>query len=71
MKYSSFKQKLLIIGVIPIMLLGALIGYYSFNYAKNIVTNAQKDVIADTVYRIDVNLNRRTRLDCFRNLLPW
>lgn len=61
MKYLSFKQKLLIIGVIPVMILGALIGYFSFNYAKDIVTNAQKEVIADTVYRIDVNLNMKVR----------
>ena len=61
MKYLSFKQKLLLFGVIPVVLLGALIGYLSFNYAKNIVTNAQKEVIADTVYRIDVNLNMKVR----------
>lgn len=61
MKYLSFKQKLLLFGVIPVMILGALIGYFSFNYAKDIVTNAQKEVIADTVYRIDVNLNMKVR----------
>ena len=61
MKYLSFKQKLLLFGVIPVVILGALIGYLSFNYAKNIVTNAQKEVIADTVYRIDVNLNMKVR----------
>ena len=61
MKYLSFKQKLLLMGVIPVMILGALIGYFSFNSAKNIVTNAQKEVIADTVYRIDVNLNMKVR----------
>ncbi len=61
MKYLSFKQKLLLIGVIPVMILGALIGFLSYNDAKNIVTNAQKEVIADTVYRIDVNLNMKVR----------
>ena len=61
MKYLSFRQKLLLIGVIPVMILGILIGYLSFNDAKKIVTNAQKDVIADTVYRIDVNLNMKVR----------
>ena len=61
MKYLSFRQKLLLIGVIPVMILGVLIGYLSFNDAKNIVTNAQREVIADTVYRIDVNLNMKVR----------
>ena len=61
MKCLSFKQKLLLFGVIPVVILGALIGYFTFNYAEDIVTNAQKEVIADTVYRIDVNLNMKVR----------
>ena len=61
MKHLSFKQKLIIIGVIPIMIIVALIGYFTFRYAEDIVTNAQKEVIADTVYRIDVNLNMKVR----------
>ncbi len=61
MKNLSFKQKLLLIGVIPVMILGVLIGFLTYNDAKNIVTNAQKEVIADTVYRIDVNLNMKVR----------
>jgi len=61
MRYLSFKQKLILIGVIPIIILGVLIGSFTYHDAKNIVTNSHKAVIADTVYRIDVNLNTRVR----------
>lgn len=61
MKNMSFRQKLFLIGVIPVMILGVLIGYLSFNQAENIVTKAHKEVVADTVYRIDGNLNSKVR----------
>lgn len=61
MKYLSFKQKLFLMGVIPIVTLGLLIGSFTFQDAKRIVTNSHKAVIADTVYRIDMNMNLKVR----------
>ncbi|WP_312941832.1 sensor histidine kinase [Oscillibacter sp.] len=57
----SFKQKLILMGVIPIVLLGSLMGWLSFRHARDTVIASQKGVVADTVYRIDVNLNTKVR----------
>lgn len=61
MRHMSFKQKLLIIGIIPIVVLGSLIGYLSYSHARNTVIASQKGVVADTVYRTDMNLSTKAR----------
>lgn len=60
-KHMSFKQKLLIIGMVPIVVLGTLMGYLSYTHARNTVIASQKGVVADTAYRTDMNLNTKVR----------
>lgn len=61
MRWLSFRRKLLIIGVAPVMILGILIGVLLYGQANEIVSNAQKKVVADTINRIDINLNAKVR----------
>jgi len=61
LKHISFRLRLFVIGVVPIIALGYMIGYLSYCHARDTVTASQKGVVADTVYRTDVNLNTKAR----------
>lgn len=40
-----------------VIILGLSVGYYSYNYALNMVTDNKKNEMADTINRIDININ--------------
>jgi two-component system sensor histidine kinase YesM len=61
MKKLTFGMKLTLIFVITFVILGALIGYYSYSDASNIVMKNKKSEMADTINRIDININVKVR----------
>ena len=65
-KQISFWKKLLIMGAIPLALLGAVIGVMSFIKADKVVKESEKRVLSDTINRIDININVKARqIDSF------
>lgn len=61
MKWFTFRSKLLLLGLVPVLVLGILIGVLLFSQSKNIISDSQKAVVADTINRIDINLNAKVR----------
>lgn len=57
----SFWKKLLIMGAIPLALLGVVIGALSYTKADRVVRQSEKRVLSDTINRIDVSLNVKVR----------
>lgn len=60
-KNLSFWKKLLIMGAVPIALLGVVIGVLSYQKADSVVRQSEKRVLSDTINRIDVSLNSKVR----------
>ena len=58
---KSFQLKLIFIFLAAAIALGALIGVFSHSHSKNIVMANKKKEMADTVNRIDININVRVR----------
>jgi hypothetical protein len=58
----SFWKKLLIMGVVPLALLGVIVGMLSFAKADRVVKESEKRVLSDTINRIDVSINVKARL---------
>ncbi len=58
---KSFQLKLIVIFLAAAIVLGALIGVFSYSHSKNIVVANKKKEMADTVNRIDININVRVR----------
>lgn len=58
---KSFQLKLIVIFLTATIALGALIGVFSYTHSKNIVVANKKKEMADTVNRIDININVRVR----------
>ncbi len=57
----SFWKKMLIMGAIPLALLGLVIGVLSYQKADKVVRQSEKRVLSDTINRIDVSLNVKVR----------
>ena len=57
----SFWKKLLIMGAIPLALLGVVIGALSYSKADRVVRQSEKRVLSDTINRIDISLNAKVR----------
>ncbi len=57
----SFRIKLISIFLIAAVILGALIGMLTYSHSKRIVMENKKKEMADTVNRIDININVRVR----------
>lgn len=62
MKLISFKNKLIFIFTLMIIIYGVIIAAYSYNHAKNSVVTLQKEEIRDNVNRIDININTKIRM---------
>ncbi len=60
-KNISFWKKLLLMGAIPLALLGVVVGALSYSKADTVVRQSEKRVLADTINRIDVSLNAKVR----------
>jgi two-component system sensor histidine kinase YesM len=60
-KNISFWKKLLIMGAIPLALLGVVIGVLSYQKADKVVRQSEKRVLSDTINRIDISLNVKVR----------
>jgi two-component system sensor histidine kinase YesM len=61
MKHLSFRIKLICIFLVAAVMLGALIGILTYSHSKRIVVENKKKEMADTVNRIDININVRVR----------
>lgn len=61
MKRITFRTKLILIFVVTVIFQGALIGFYSYSDAKDIVMKNKKSEMADTINRIDININVKVR----------
>ncbi|MEL7607881.1 MAG: sensor histidine kinase [Bacillota bacterium] len=61
MKHLSFRIKVISIFLIAAVTLGAIIGLISYSHSKRIVVENKKKEMADTVNRIDININLRVR----------
>ncbi|WP_180951159.1 sensor histidine kinase [Marasmitruncus massiliensis] len=57
----SFRAKLILIFIVVAIVQGTLIGYYSHQYASEIVMSNKKSDMADLVNRIDININDKVR----------
>lgn len=57
----SFRIKLISIFLLASVILGALIGMLTYSHSKRIVVENKKKEMADTVNRIDININVRVR----------
>lgn len=53
----SVRKKLMLLLAGIVIVLGLSVGYYSYDYALNMVTNHKKNEMADTINRIDININ--------------
>lgn len=53
----SVRKKLMLILAGIVIVLGLFIGYCSYEYALNMVTENKKSEMADTINRIDININ--------------
>lgn len=53
----SVRKKLMLILAGIVIILGLSVGYCSYEYALNMVTDNKKSEMADTVNRIDININ--------------
>lgn len=53
----SVRKKLMLILADIVIILGLSVGYCSYEYALNMVTDNKKSEMADTVNRIDININ--------------
>jgi len=58
----SFWKKLLIMGVVPLALLGVTVGALSYIKADRVVKESEKRVLSDTINRIDISINVKARL---------
>lgn len=61
MRRVTFRIKLIFIFVAAVIIQGALIGFYSYSDAKDIVMKNKKGEMADTINRIDININVKVR----------
>jgi len=61
MKKLTFRVKLIFIFVVTIIIQGTLIGFYSYSDARDIVMKNKKSEMADTINRIDININVKVR----------
>lgn len=53
----TLRKKLILAFTVLIVLLGSWIGYFSYQDAKNIVYANKKSEMADTINRIDIDIN--------------
>lgn len=61
MRRITFRTKLIIIFVVSVIIQGAFIGFYSYRDAKDMVMKNKKGEMADTINRIDININVKVR----------
>ena len=57
----SIRQSLLFFALVLVLILGSTIGTLTYTRAGAIVSESQRGVIADTINRIDINLNTKVR----------
>jgi len=60
-KNMRFWKKLVLIGIIPLLIMGVLIGTLSYDRARQAAEASGKNSLADAVNRIDISLTIRTR----------
>lgn len=57
----KFRQKLLLVSIIPLLIISILIGTLSFNRAREAAQDSAKNNLSDAVNRVDISLTLRTR----------
>lgn len=59
----TLRKKLMLSFLILVLLMGSMIGYFSYQNAKNLVLENKEQEMADTINRIDMrNVHRRIQL---------
>lgn len=61
LKNVPFLGKMIILGVLPLMVLGIVIGVLSYQQANNVVKQSEKEILGDTINRIDINITGKAR----------
>lgn len=62
LKSIKFRKKLMLMGLIPLALIGVIIGTLSYIKADQVVKQSGRRILSDTINRIDISINVRTRL---------
>lgn len=55
----TLRKKLMLSFLILVLLMGSMIGYFSYQNAKNLVLENKEQEMADTINRIDISINVR------------
>ena len=66
----TLRKKLMLSFLILVLLMGSMIGYFSYQNAKNLVLENKEQEMADTINRIDISINRDINsVNCISHLL--
>ena len=53
----TLRKKLMLSFIMLVLILGSIIGYFSYQNAKNLVLDNKEQEMADTINRIDISIN--------------
>ena len=53
----TLRKKLILSFILLVLILGSVIGYFSYQDAKELVLQSKEKEMADTINRIDISLN--------------
>ena len=57
----TLRKKLMLSFLILVLLMGSMIGYFSYQNAKNLVVENKEQEMADTINRIDISINSQVQ----------
>lgn len=57
----TLRKKLMLSFLILVLLMGSMIGYFSYQNAKNLVLDNKEQEMADTINRIDISINSQVQ----------
>lgn len=57
----TLRKKLMLSFLILVLLMGSMIGYFSYQNAKNLVLENKEQEMADTINRIDISINSQVQ----------
>ena len=57
----TLRKKLMLSFLILVLLMGSMIGYFSYQNTKNLVLENKEQEMADTINRIDISINSQVQ----------
>ena len=57
----TLRKKLMLSFLILVLLMGSMIGYFSYQNAQNLVLDNKEQEMADTINRIDISINSQVQ----------